>query len=417
MRKNLFTFMFSFLFAHFSFCQYEQHYVLPIIHSVQLHQQNKPMSNAIIELNTNEKLELSFDTFDEQPKDYQYTFIHCDANWQKSDISPQDYLNGFFTDDIVNYDFSRNTLQPYIHYQLIFPTEDMTPKLGGNYLIKVFESGNPDEVVIMQSFRILDSKVNITADAKGTLLTRMKTTKQEVDFTIDVGRLNVYNPNQNIKVVVQQNHRSDNQLSNLRPKEIRNNIWDYHYDDETTFFNGGNEFRYFDIKSLHYSSERINKIKHQDTVHIELFPEINRAFKEYIYYNDLDGNSFLKTEDQQDSSLESEYVLVKFSFPVQFPYLDGEIYIFGDFTQRKFSKQNQMIYNPDMKAYELELFLKQGYYHYFLAYVNNKNQVPDILFFEGNFAETNNLYSIYVYYRERGTYYDNLVGLMHLRAE
>jgi len=47
-----------------------------------------------MKLNSDEKLVLNFDLLGDQPETYYYTFIHCDKDWKKSDIIPNDYMSG-----------------------------------------------------------------------------------------------------------------------------------------------------------------------------------------------------------------------------------------------------------------------------------------------------------------------------------
>ena len=42
-------------------------------------------------------------------------------------------------DEIIDYEYSFNTLQNYIHYQYDFPSENLSPSISGNYKLKVFD--------------------------------------------------------------------------------------------------------------------------------------------------------------------------------------------------------------------------------------------------------------------------------------
>ena len=84
MKNNNQTFLilFTVLLSHFySFGQeenvvYENEIFNTNILSPLLHSENEPMSNPIIHLGTEEKLQLSFDDFSEDLQDYYYTIIH-----------------------------------------------------------------------------------------------------------------------------------------------------------------------------------------------------------------------------------------------------------------------------------------------------------------------------------------------------
>ena len=68
-----------------------------------------------------------------------------------------------------------------------------------------------------------------------------------------------------------------------------------------------------------------------------------------------------------------------------------------------------MQWNPENKAYEASVFLKQGYYNYMYLLDNGKN-------IDGNFHETENEYIILVYHRPQGGRYDKLAGYRVMRT-
>ena len=78
-----------------------------------------------------------------------------------------------------------------------------------------------------------------------------------------------------------------------------------------------------------------------------------------------------------------------------------------------------MTYNPQTKAYEKDLLLKQGGYNYLYAVVpygntstalNKNNNTKVMGTIEGNAWETENEYAIYVYHRPFGSRYDKLIA-------
>ncbi len=85
--------------------------------SVKIENTTNPLLDPIIKLNSSESLKLSFDILDTENRSYAYTFIHCNSNWEYSNINQSDYLNGFFDNYIDNYQYSFNTISPYIHYE------------------------------------------------------------------------------------------------------------------------------------------------------------------------------------------------------------------------------------------------------------------------------------------------------------
>ena len=69
-----------------------------------------------------------------------------------------------------------------------------------------------------------------------------------------------------------------------------------------------------------------------------------------------------------------------------------------------------MIFNPENKKYETHLFMKQGYYDYtYMSVDKNNPRVYSQL--DGNYYETENLYTILVYYKPFIGRADELIGV------
>jgi hypothetical protein len=62
------------------------------------------------------------------------------------------------------------------------------------------------------------------------------------------------------------------------------------------------------------------------------------------------------------------------------------------------------------------MLLKQGYYNYVYAFLENRSQVGDLTFLEGSFWQTENEYTIYVYHRQQGDSWDQLVGVGYVNS-
>ena len=93
------------------------------------------------------------------------------------------------------------------------------------------------------------------------------------------------------------------------------------------------------------------------------------------------------------------------------PYPDAEIYLDGDFMQRKFNPTSRMEYNPSTGRYEKLLPLKQGAYNYQYLVVPKGSARGVTAPIEGDHYQTVNEYLVYVYYRAPGDRYDRLLGV------
>ena len=383
------------------------------IKTVLFHRKGWDLSPALMKFNSGEKLLLSFDDMDADGKEYMFTIVHCDANWKPSDLEQYEYIDGYYEDYIYEFQYSINTIVSYTHYELIFPTYDLKPKLSGNYMMKVFVE-NQDSLFFTRKFKIVDQKVNIEGRIKQATNIADKKYKQEVDFEITSPGYQIVNPYRDLNVVIEQNGRWDNSIRNLKPKMVVGQTLDYNYDFENVF-DGGNEFRTFDIKSLNYYTENIARIDYNfDGYQITLKPDEKTTFKNYKTEDDINGQLKIKTEDQDLTELSSEYVKVHFYLPLNAPLIDGDIFIVGAITDWNFSEHSRMTYDYNQKGYVKTMLVKQGYYNYQYMLKYFDQDVADVSYIEGNHWETGNEYTISVYYREPGDNYDRLVGVTHL---
>lgn len=386
------------------------------IKTVLLHKKGWELSYPVIELNSNEKLQLYFDELSTDPSTYYYTIIHCSSSWEPSNLMETDYIEGFTESNIKDYSLSFNTTYDYIHYSLEFPNEDMSPKFSGNYILLVYKNYNKDEPVITRKFYVVEKRVEINAEVKRPKAGDLFDLGQEVDFKILYSGYPVRDPYSEIKVTLMKNYRSDNTINSLKPLFMSNDELDYSYDGKNSFL-AGREFRYFNIKSTRYQSEFIDSTKFQNPYyHVYLSPLENRSVKPYYFVNDFNGMYYIDVQEGRDKHVDADYVYVHFKMPVDAPVIEGKVYLMGAFADWSFRTENEMVYNFNERIYELDLLLKQGFYNFMVAYLPQNGKEADLSVFEGNFYETENDYNIFVYHADFSLRYEKLIGYLKVNS-
>jgi hypothetical protein len=388
------------------------------IKSAKMYRTGFLLSNPVIGLNENQTLTFKFDDLSPDVKDYYYTIIHCDADWKESYIPQTDYLDGFADNPITDYAMSFNTTFDYVNYQIEIPNETVRPKLSGNYVLVVYEDNDKENIVLSQRFKIYESAVRIDGRVRRATLDAFKGASHEIDFTVYHPTLPILNPREEVKVVLMQNNRWDNAITDLKPLYIRDRQLIYDYDKENVF-KAGNEFRYFDIRTNRMNGENVIATDFlRPYFHKTLAPDEIRANKDFFQYKEMNGKYSIESQDQEvrDYDTECDYVFVHFSLPMESPLLGGSVNVFGALTQWNANKGNEMTYNFEKGEYELTLLLKQGYYNYIYVYVPQGSRTADHTNIEGSFWETENDYQIFVYYRDLAARYDRLVGYTMLNS-
>ncbi len=395
---------------------YEDYVYRDNIKTVRMHAKGWEMSYPVIELGSDDALVFSFDDLDADVKNYQYRIIHCNADWTRSSLFPSDYMDGFYENQIDNYRFSFNTFVPYTHYSLTIPNFDVSPKLPGNYILKVYEDFDMENVVLTRRFMISDPVVHIHARVHRPQLTQHYHTGQQLTFNILHPEINITDPHSELFVTVMQNGRTDNSLIGITPMFIRAREIVYEH-EEKLVFPAGNEFRNFDTKSLRYQTEFIRNIEFSGGInHVELQTSHSRHYSRYFSHHDINGRYLIRNEEGRDPSIDADYVMVWFTLPWDVPFDNGNVYLLGELSDWNFYHWNMMEYNHDTRAYELGMLLKQGYYNYQFAFLEDGASTADLTFFEGNFFETENDYFIKVYHRPPGSRFDRLVGTLRVNS-
>lgn len=387
------------------------------IKTVVLEKNNYPLSEPVIELNSIDKLVLSFDDLNGNVKNYSYTFIHCNSDWTPSGINISQYLEGYFDDRITDYSFSFNTLQNYTHYKLIFPNENLRPVLSGNYILKVYETENPDKVIITRRWMMFENAVKIEADVNRATVIEDRNSKQEIDFSVITTFLDIQNPFNDIKITLTQNARWDNAIYNLKPLYVKDNVLDYNLSEENVF-NGGNEFRNFDTRTIRFPTQFVKKIT-QDTAgyHAFLRNDNSRSSLVYAIWDDINGKFLNVIYDNRNAETEGEYLHVHFILSFAEPLEKATLYVFGALTDWRLTEEGKLKYDEDAGIYEADLYLKQGYYNYLYAAISDGSGKTDATIIEGNHYETENDYSVYVYYRPGSARYDRLIGWKRINSK
>ena len=388
---------------------------MPNIHSVKLFVAGNQDAYPIIKLNAPMMMELHFDDLGGNVKNYNYTYVLCDADWVPVDLSPFDFLQGFTQGRLSQYRASSVAKTKYMHYQALLPEQSCMPKVSGNYLLKVYLNGDTSKLAFTRRVLVLDNIISVGAKITQPFNTQLFRTHQKIQFTVDKTKLNILNPQQQLKVVVLQNFRWDNAITGIQPTFMRGNQYEYS-NDNAFVFPAGREYRWVDLRSFRFQSERVDSADlNTMPFTVWLKPDPQRTNMRYVTYVDLNGAYEVSATDVNNPWWQGDYANVHFTFVPQNleEFANMKVYLIGELaTGNCDNAECPLDYNPDKKIFEKTLLLKQGYYYY--TYVtrntNDKKVSTETADTEGNYAETENSYTVLVYYRSLSDRADELVG-------
>lgn len=386
------------------------------IKTVRFHKYGDQLSVPVINLNTNDLTELHFDDMEPGVKNYYYTFQLCNADWTPVYLSQFDYIKGFTQMRISNYRFSSIAYVRYTHYQAVIPDRNCMPTRSGNFLIKVFLDGDTSKLVLTKRLLVLNNKSTIGARVIQPFLPEFFRTHQKIQFNVNINGLNTFSAAQQIKVVVMQNNRWDNALTNILPTFIRGTSLEYN--TENTVFPAGKEWRWLDLRDFHLQSDRVKSADYKkNSTDIFVRQDAERQGEKYLYYRDLNGMYIVETTQNINPYWQGDYAMVNFAFmpPGNSAYINKDVYLFGQLTNYNITDSLKMQFNAEKGIYETHLFLKQGYYSYTYMGVD-KNNTASYSEVDGNYYETENTYTILVYFRDFAGRADELIGVSTINS-
>lgn len=396
---------------------HEDHVYSATVMTVQFFKRGFELAPPVLELGSTEPLVLRFDDLQSEPERLSYTIVHCDARWSPSDLAPAQYIQGALMDFVPPGRQSYGTLQPFIHYSLEVPNELMRPVLAGNYLLKVYRDGDPDDLVLTRRFMVFEQRVEVDARVLASRDVEMRDIAQQVDLTVRYPGVRINDPFADVEVVVLQNMRWDDARRGLRPRFLRDNELVYDFPKEALFL-GGSEWRGYDLKNLRYNSPRIQRITRGPDGLEEAFilPEKKRDIRIYVEEPDLNGRQFVRNDQVDGDPLGADYVWVNFTLKMDAPLGSGDIHVYGGFSDMQCKKDYRMVWMPEVKAYVLRALIKQGYVDYCYAYLPPGEEKADLTTLEGSHFQTENDYLILVYVHDHALRCDRLLGMRFVNS-
>lgn len=372
------------------------------IATLQCHPKGAELGYPILNKGTNTPLLLSFDLIGNEQPPLAYRIIHCDSEWNKSEIPTREFLNETLNEFYIeDYELSTATKILYTHYEVEISPQKL--KLSGNYIIQVFSQDNTDDILLQQRFLYAESLTTLSGTAQKELSQRYHR-MQRVQFKVHYNKEDFELPQSNFKAVVLQNFRWKT-ARHLKPLFSSPTELNFNYIDEKGRFNGNYEFPYFDTSLLTESNHTLRSIEKDEKgeIHCYLRPA-RKATANYFFLKDMNGNLSIRAENIFDIKTESEYIWVHFTLASEkLPY---PIFVVGRFNQWTATERNQLYYDDELQLYHIGVLLKQGVYNY--TFVGNENGVlANIL---GNYNETENDYYIFIYYKDLRLRTDRLVG-------
>ena len=421
MRKKYISLFIAIIILSTCYAQ-TNHIYSSMIHTLQTIVNDDWMQPAVITLNTDDYVTISFDHFTHDYHRFSCHLIHCNSDWKPSELLEVEYMDGFNDRPIESYENSLNTTFLYTHYSVEYPNDELQLKASGNYIVYIYDEeadNDPDipsfkdhPIVAVACFRVVEPKVDVMAEVSSNTDIDTHAIHQQVSFSISHSNYTISRPNEELQVIVCQNNRPDMMVTDITPTYVNPGKIDY-VNNRALIFPGNNEYRRFEIINMHYGSQNVNDISFFNPYyHAELIPDTKRSA--YSFDADHNGRYFIRYNRAENSDIEADYLFVHFSLEAPYPFNDGTFYLAGKFSEYEYTPEYQMKYNPSTSLYECSTLLKLGSYDYQFVCMphGEEDKIPmPITPVDGCFFETENEYTIYVYHRPFGDRYEHLIAV------
>lgn len=394
-----------FLCAHTIFSQQNEEKLPPKnIKTIILKELHSEKQIPVIKLR--KTLQFSFDDINGDEADYYYKIRHCNFDWTTSILSKNEYLNGMDNQHIQDYENSFNTLQLYSHYKLQIPNKDVSITKTGNYFLEIYD--DYDELVFSKKFIVYENEVHVNTEIKRSRDLNFINEKQVIQFTIKPKNDFFINPKNTVKTLIFKNNNINNYITNLKPQYTIGKSLIYRYDKEASFW-AGNEFFNFDNKNIRGGNINIQSFYLDELYHNKLYTNTLRKDTPYTYSPDINGGFVTRNLNVENNNTEADYINIHFSLANPQIELNDKIYVIGNFNNYVLNEESEMIFNPNKNLYENTSLIKQGFINY--KFISIKNGKIDHSQIDGNFYQTENEYTVLVYYKKLEDRYDRVVGI------
>ncbi|MDB2385402.1 DUF5103 domain-containing protein, partial [Polaribacter sp.] len=317
------------------------------------------------------------------------------------------YIDGFDQNYFTDISNSFNTYQNYTHYSITIPNNNTVITKSGNYLLSILDDN--EEVVSSRRFVYYESNATVGVSVVRSRNALTVNTQQTVEFSVYYPNIPVKIPEREINVVLIKNNNWNKTITGLQPTFFKQNQLQYSYTNKTNFW-ADNEYLNFDSKIIRNNSMNVVRVERKDLFHHYIYPFEYDKYQNYRYNPDINGQFVIRTLEGNDLATEADYAVMHFSLLAEAPFLEKAVHVYGAFNNFDIEHETRLYYDETKKMYQGEILLKQGFYNYTFATVDDYGEV-NTHEINGSYFETENEYNVIVYYKPIGGFYDRVIGI------
>jgi hypothetical protein len=415
--------------------RFEDYIYVDYVKSIRFNDGTSQYSDPITKLGR--RLYLSFDDLATDEYRFNYMVIHCDRDWNPSDIDPLEYMRGFNYAEMDNGgEQSRFTKVDYWHYQLALPNTEVSWTLSGNYLLLVYDQ--EDNPVFTRRFVIYEGLGKLESQRGMTIGVGEKNTSQRIETTY----------RELPETFIEEMHQSSLELrtmQNLDWSTMSDGFRPIRYQGEEYMFNKAEfpsfsslqDFRQADTRALEFTGTNLLEVdRGMDSIFALLkldepkrrnlgMSEFDINGRYYIDRRDASelenlngdndtGSTIVEVDYELSDRVYAEYVWTVFSVNALWLRKDAPTFVIGGFSDYKLYPEYALSYDEERDIYIGAALMKQGRYDFhFVQIVDDK---MDYSLTEKYEEQSTQDYRTFVYYRGFGDEYDRVLNSAFLNV-
>ncbi len=381
------------------------------VKSVQFYRSRNEQNPPIIELNSGDRLKLTFDALTDFSMQYRIEFTHHDKDWRRSILLPEEYLSGL--QELYITGGRRNLLNrpSYFSYSTEFPNRNTSFRVSGNYLMHVYEQSSNRKVMVLPFF-VHENEGQIQSRVEKLFTTGFRGRAQHQLFSDYDYPDFIQFPQFDLHFAFAQNQFWGQTQYPTIFSTIGDGMIEFHQSRKEAY-PADFEFNTIDLSEL--SELSADGFRFLDFDQASVPPAL--LLREDVQNLSADT---IRTRRNRfgiiKNSRESQYLEATFSFIPRFDVQsDTDLFLTGDFIQWQILPEFRLQVDSTLGWWQASAVLKQGSYAY--KYVLVRNGEVDFLSTEDGFTRNRQEYQSFVYYYDPNRNFYRLLSTMNFTAD
>lgn len=364
------------------------------VRTIQVYRTGDETALPLLRFGSNETITVAFDVLSSDSSPLTAYFYHADRTWRR-DLAPAEFMTSFYREDLFDYSMSRVSDIAYTHYTYRFPSNGISFRLSGNYILRITKQGMEEDILFERPFFVAEQAMPLDIQLDNVLIAGRgySSIQPLVRFTPPGGNTNAFD----YSVCFVRNDRFQAARCSERPGLAVLPDIAFYLEPEESFELAPAAY-FLDLSEFRMGG----RIEYTD---LSVQPPIVALEPDYVRFPGTDLAPFLNGQtlvesvvrNVNDPGVSAEYAKVYFRFvPTDEIKASGRVVVTGSFNNWAYDDENALVWDEERRWYEGFVLLKQGQYEY--RYLVDDPRLRRAM--TGAPPQFRNLYTTFVYFND-----------------